>query len=131
MSRSRTFLGLAAGTLMLLSAPLHAFLGWKAMAAAFKAAGTPPDLVQAAHLNWVLSGAAILVFGLLTLWTFWKGRRAEGPSRLPTLLIGLAYTIFGAWALAVAKDVFFLVFLVPGLMLLIASATRASLAPRG
>ena len=124
MSSFRRFLGLAAGALMLLSAPLHTFLGWKAMAQAFKAAGTPPDLVQSAHMNWELSGVAITVFGLIALWTFALGGRPDAPSRRPTLLIGLAYAAFGAWALMHTMDVFFAIFVIPGLMLAGASVGR-------
>ena len=62
----------------------------------------------------------MLTFGILVLMIFVR----RMPS-LPAFAIGVLYVAFGAWALAVSNfDPFFAIFIVPGVLLLIAAWPR-------
>jgi hypothetical protein len=50
--------------------------------------------------------------------------RGAAAPRVPAAIVSVAYLVFGAGALAVSGDPFFLVFIVPGLLLAFASFGR-------
>ncbi len=82
---------------------------------------TPPDLVQGLRFGWVFGGPVMLVFGILCISAFLKRFRGIAASTFAPVLIAIAYLAFGAWALISSGDPFFMIFIVPGVLLAIAS----------
>ena len=115
-------LGLIAGAFLILSAGAHSILGWKAMSEQLAQTNAPPDLVQGLHIGWMFGGPVMLVFGILCIATFLRRFRGEAAPTLAPVLISIAYIAFAAWAAIVTGgDPFLMVFLVPGVLLAIAS----------
>lgn len=82
----------------------------------------PPDLVLGLRMGWTFGGPVMLVLGILCISTFWKRFRGEAASTFAPVLIAIAYLAFGAFAaIATGGDPFFLLFIVPGVLLAIAS----------
>jgi hypothetical protein len=122
MTRLRIAVGLLAGVLLILSSAAHVLLGWKQLGIALAAAHTAPDLITALSIGWHFAGAAMLAFGCIVLVTFFDAMRRRPVSFRPVGFIALVYLLFGLWALKVSDlNPFFLVFIVPGLMLAAAS----------
>jgi hypothetical protein len=126
MSRLRPLLGLAAGAVLVVSSAMHSLLGWPGLHAALAAADTPADLVAALRIGWHFGGAMILTFGLVALGTFAQRLRGRAASTGALQAFAAAYTLFGVYALTTGDmNPFFLIFVGPGLMLLVASGTAA------
>src|SRR5689334_13673597 len=122
MSRLRASLGILCGIVLVASAGAHSLLGWPAMRAQLATAGAPRDLVTGLSIGWHFAGLAILLFGVLALWLFAESLRGRPVSLRPLVLVGVAYAAFGVWALAVGDmNPFFLIFVVPGLLLAVAA----------
>jgi hypothetical protein len=122
MTKTRAVLGLVAGVILILSSGAHSLLGWPGLRGQLVAAQTPADLVQGLMLGWQFGGVAMLAFGIIVVATFARGFRGETVSMLPAAVIGAAYLAFGAWALlAIELNPFFLVFIVPGVLLVLAT----------
>jgi len=125
MNRFRSILGLVVGFTMILSAAAHSLLGWKLLRAELEAQHASAELVESLGLGWRFGGVAMLAFGCIVLALFTKRLRGGPVSMLPANVIGTTYVIFGAGALLVTHfDPFFLVFAVPGTLLLIASVPQ-------
>ena len=109
---------------MILSSGAHSLMGWPALRAQLTSAGVSSDLQAGLAVGWHFGGAAMLAFGVIVLGIF--SRRSEPrPSRTPALVISILYIVFGAGALAINRDVFFLmVFVIPGLLLAFAATNR-------
>jgi uncharacterized membrane protein len=115
-------LGLLAAGWLILSSLAHSILGWKQLQSALGAAKVPADLTLALKFIWQFAGVAMLAFGILALMVFVKARRDPAIPGSSVIVIGAAYTAFGAWAMIASKlDLFFLIFLVPGILLILAS----------
>ena len=120
--KTRSVLGLIAGAILILSAFAHAILGWKAMSEQLAQTNAPPDLVQGLHIGWVFGGPVMLVFGILCISAFLKRFRGQPASTFAPALIAVAYLAFGAWAaVTTGGDPFFMIFIVPAVLLAIAS----------
>jgi TRAP-type C4-dicarboxylate transport system permease small subunit len=117
----RAAVGLVASLILILSSGAHAILGWKALSAQLAATTAPADLVRGLRIGWQFGGFAMLAFGIIAATIFLRRLRGEAASTLPTIVIGVCYVLFGAWALFVSRDPFFLIMLVPGALLLVAS----------
>src|SRR5215213_8464525 len=116
----RKVLGVIGAILILLSSGAHSFLGWKALSAQLVAAGAPKNLITGLGIGWHFGGACMLTFASILLWIFLRGM----PT-LPAFFIAIFYLAFGAFALVVSNfDPFFAVFIVPGVLLLIAAWPR-------
>lgn len=122
MTRVRATLGLIAGAMFLASSAAHSLLGWKQLGAALARTSAPPELVTNLSIGWHFAGLAMLAFGIIVLWLFTQALKRRVISLRPALIIAVSYLAFGIWALIVSRgDLFFLVFIVPGLMLVLAS----------
>ena len=117
MSRTRTILGIVAGVLMLASSAAHSLLGWPRLSAALAESRAPEDLVQGLAVGWHWGGAAMVAFACIVLWTFLRRLQGDAVSLVPPGIVAALYLAFGVAALAVTGDAFFLVFIVPGVML--------------
>ncbi len=126
MTKGRAIAGLAAGILMIASAAAHSLLGWKALAAELTAAGATGDLVRNLAMGWHFGGVAMLVFGLLALELFLPAWRGGVVATAPARLVGAAYALFGVVAMAMSDwNPFFLVFFVPGALLVFAASGKS------
>jgi hypothetical protein len=121
MKRWRIVVGLIATAILILSSGLHSILGWKALGAQLAAANVPWDLVVGLRLGWLFGGVAMLTFGIITASIFIQRLRGVNVSLFPVMVLGVVYVAFGAWALTLTGDPFFAIFIVPGVLLLLAS----------
>jgi hypothetical protein len=122
MTRLRIGLGMLAGLLLILSSAAHSLLGWKQLKAALESTHAPADLVTGLSIGWHFAGVAMLAFGVIVLFTYREALARRPVSLRPVGFIALVYLVFGVWALKVSDlNPFFLVFIVPGLMLAAAS----------
>jgi hypothetical protein len=129
VNRLRVALGLLAGVLMILSSAAHSLLGWSGLRAELAKVQAPVNLVTGLSIGWHFAGLAMFAFGSLVLLTFIDAVRGRAVSFRTAGLIALVYLLFGVWALRASNlDPFFLVFIVPGLMLAAAS-WRAGVIP--
>jgi len=120
--KTKSVLGLIAGAILILSAFAHAILGWKAMSEQLAQTNAPPDLVRGLQVGWVFGGVVMLVLGALCISTFLKRFRGQPVSTFAPALISIAYLGFGAWAMVTTSgDPFFMIFVVPAVLLAIAS----------
>ena len=125
MSKLRSVLGLLAGAILVLSSGAHTFLGWQALGAELAKTKAPAELVTGLEIGWRWGGVAILVFGIIVVATFLKRYRGEPASTFAPALVSVAYIAFGAWALVHSNyDPFFFIFIVPGVLLALASTGR-------
>ena len=124
MSRTRSILGIVAGVLMVASAAAHSLLGWPQLRAELAHAGITGDLEQGLAVGWHFGGAAMLAFAAIVLWTFFRRLGGRDAPLVPPAIVAAAYLAFGAGALGVTGDPFFMVFIVPGLLLAAASFPR-------
>jgi hypothetical protein len=119
-SRMSTIAGSLAAVLMLLSAPAHSLLGWPELRAELGRTGAPADLVRALQIGWHFGGLAMAAFGAITLHVFRSPVRDGLPSTGPAWVVAALYLGFGAAALLLTGfDPFFLVFIVPGALVLL------------
>lgn len=126
MNKLRIVLGFVAGAILVASSGAHAFLGWPAIRKLLRDAHVPNDLLGGVMVVWQFGGVAMLTFGCIVLWLFTQLINGRSMSLRPALLIGLAYVAFGVWALALGGlNPFFMLFIIPGL-LLVAAATLPS-----
>ena len=122
MNRVRIVLGFIAGALLVLSSAAHSFLGWKEMGAQLASTNAPADLVQGLRMGWLWGGVAMLTLGVVVLLLFACRLRGNDVPMFPAAIISIAYLLFGVWAfLSSSFDPFFLVFIIPGALLAVAS----------
>ena len=124
MNRARSILGIVAGVLMIASAAAHSLLGWPQLRARLAQSRVPDDLALGLGAGWHFGGAAMVAFACIVLWVFFRRLRGAPAPLVPPAIIAALYLAFGAGALAVSGDPFFMVFIVPGLMLAAASFPR-------
>lgn len=118
MRRLHPILGLLTGVVLLASAAMHSLMGWPALRASLTSAGVAPDLIAGLGIGWNFGGVCMTLFGVLALWQFGAALRGRPASLRPLVLIGVAYAAFGVGALLVGDmNPFFLIFIVPGIML--------------
>ena len=113
-------LGIIAGVILILSSAAHSLMGWKALGAQLARTNASADLINGLRIGWQFGGACMLTFGIVVLMIF-----IHRLHPLPARAIGVLYVAFGAWAMVVSGfDPFFLNFIVPGVLLLIAAWPR-------
>ena len=116
--RVKAGVGLIGGVLLLLSSGAHSVLGWKGLSGALSAAGVPPDLVLGLKIGWQFGGVAMLAFATIAIVLFARRLRGDIVSMFPVRIIAATYLGFGLWALVASGfDLFFLIFIVPALLL--------------
>jgi hypothetical protein len=115
--------GFMAGAILVTSGLMHSLLGWREMKAAFSPTGAPSELVAGLAVPWHFAGLSMVTFGALVIAGFLgAARHHEGSLRVPRI-IALAYVAFAVGgAIFIKLDPTFLLFLVPGAMVLAASA---------
>lgn len=125
MNKTRSVLGLVGGAILILSSGAHSILGWRAMSLELAKTNAPAELVTGLQVGWMFGGAVMLVLGVLTIATFLNRYRGEAVSTLAPALISVAYLAFGAWAAVQTNfDPFFFIFIIPGVLLALASTGR-------
>src|SRR5262245_58330426 len=99
MARFRAVLGLVGGAILILSAAAHSFGGGPTIAAELQQAGVPPDLLTNMKIAWYYGGVAMFVLGVIVVAVFVRRLRGRSVSPSPALMTGIAYLLFGGWAL--------------------------------
>ena len=124
MQRSRDALGLLAGLMLIVSSGAHSILGWRSLRDELAAAHVPADLMLGLQIGWQFGGAAMLMLGVVFV-IFRQRLRGTNTPLLLAQAVAVTYLVFGAWALgASGGNLFFLVFLIPGAFLAMASLYR-------
>lgn len=127
MNRLRYLAGLLAAAWLILSSAFHSILGWKQLNANLAAAKVSAELTLGLKAGWQFAGVAMLAFGIIAFAILLKAYRGQNVYAFPIIIIGAAYTAFAAWALLASNwDLFFLMFLVPGVFLLLAVPPKRS-----
>jgi Predicted permeases len=121
MKRWREVIGLIATAILFLSSGAHTILGWKSLEPRIASFGTPKDLITGLRIGWQWGGVAMLALGIIAASIFIQRFRGAAVSMFPVRVIGFVYVAFGAWALNLSGDPFFAIFIVPGVLLLLAS----------
>jgi len=119
--RIRSIIGLVGCLLLFLSAGAHSILGWKAMSEQLAQTNAPADLVLGLEIDWKFGGPVMITFAIICASVFLKRIRGERVSTFAPGVIAVMYTLFGVWALATSGDPFFMVFIVPGVLIGIGS----------
>ena len=118
----KSVFGLIGGAILILSAGAHSVLGWQALRGERAKTNAPPDLVQGLEVGWIFGGFVMVVLGVICISTFSKRFRGEPASTFAPAIISAGYLGFAAWAaLTAGGDPFFLIFVVPAVLLAIAS----------
>jgi hypothetical protein len=125
MARFRAVLGLIGSAMLILSAAAHSLGGGPAIAAELRQAGVPPALLTNMTIAWHFGGVAMLVLGVIVAAVFVRRLRGLRTSPSPALLTGGAYVLFGGWAILASRNPFFLIFVVPGALMLAAAGGGA------
>jgi hypothetical protein len=121
--KARQVPGLLGSLALILSAPAHSLMGWPPLEQQLVALGAPADLTQGLMVGWHFAGAAMVAMGLVTMRVFWVHERRPVTSTFPAVVIGVAYLLFGAWALTISGfNPVFLVFVIPAVLLLVGAA---------
>lgn len=120
LSRARVVCGLVAGGLMIASGLMHSVMGWPAVKVALQKADA--RAVADLAVPWHFTGGAMMTFGALAALCVLGAMRGEPALLMPVRVVAIAYLLFGAAGLVFIKpDPTFLLFLVPGAMLLFTS----------
>ena len=122
MARWRAVLGLVTGAFLALSGVAHTLLGGKAMREEMAKAAVPADLAAGLNAGWVWGGVAMFAFAAIVVGGFLQGLKGRAIPLAPIRWISAAYIVFGVWAIATTSELFFLIFLIPGVLLAVASA---------
>jgi hypothetical protein len=126
--RFRRYLGDIVGSLLVLSGIAHSFAGWPAMRRTFAATNAPASIIDGLAVPWHFTGAAMGAFGVLAIVAWHREVAAADPfARVMRVAIGAVYIGFALWAFVFVKlDPTFLMFLVPGLLLVAIRPPRAT-----
>jgi hypothetical protein len=123
MNKTRIALGYLAGLILVLSSAAHSLMGWAGIRAELARTNAPADLVAGLQMAWHFGGMAMLVFGVIVLALF-RGVQQGRP--LPGLVapaIGFGYLAFGLAEFIISGyQPFMVIFMLPGALLLAASA---------
>lgn len=132
MTMPRLLAGFLAALVITASSIAHSVLGWPVMRGRLAETTAPADLVLGLGIGWVFGGVCMAAFGVMSLWMLSQAWRGQVITLAPLRVIALTYVAFGigAWQVS-GGDPFYAVFVVPGLLLLFASAgSNAALARR-
>ena len=117
MKRAAPWMLLITGTLLILSALAHAFLGWRAIRGALIASHAPGDLTEAIGIGWLYGSAAMAAFGVIVLMVGASARAGDLSTVKIVFPIGITYLIFGTAAFLYSSlNPHFLGFIVLGLL---------------
>ena len=119
--RWKAMVGMIAGVMLLMGGFAHSLIGWPELLSQMAIAQIAFDLSRGMQVAWHFGGMAMLVFGAIVLPIFLSAWKGKAVSIQPSLVIGIAYLVFGVWAiLKVETNPFFLFFLIPGTLLVVA-----------
>lgn len=119
MRIARATVGILAGTMMIASGLLHSILGWNELRKAFSQTPVPSALVDGLAVPWHFAGMAMIAFGAIAVWSFVTLLRAGQAPMGAARIVATVYVVFGGIGLvAIAADPTFLLFIVPGVMLM-------------
>lgn len=117
----RAILGLIVGSFLIVNSFVHSIMGWRALGSQLARGGVPQNLIEGIHIGWQFGGVGMLTFGIIAVAIFFQRLRGLLVSTLSTMIIGIVYLAFGAWALFASGNPFFLILILPGSLLALAS----------
>jgi hypothetical protein len=117
----RSIIGIIAAVIVIISSGMHSLMGWPAMLQQLRATNASSDLITGLKIGWLWGGVAILVFGVISLMIFVHRLRGDQVPTIFALIIGAAYAAFGVWAIVTTSNPFFIIFILPGILLMIAA----------
>jgi len=124
MTLSRVILGLIAGVAMAASGVAHSAVGWRALQQSLNATNVPDEVSRGLAVPWHFAGMAMILSGVLAVVSVVR-MRGGTPSEWPAIAVSAAWILFGLWGLlAVKRDPTFLMFIIPGALLLAAVVRR-------
>ena len=119
--RWKAMVGMIAGAMLVLSACAHSFLGWPELRNRMAIAQIDFDLTRGIQVAWHFGGMAMAAFGVIVWPLFFSALKGKAVSLQPALVIGIGHLVLGTWAvLRVESNPFFLLFLIPGALLVLA-----------
>jgi len=125
IKKLQSALVLLAGIVIALGGLGHSFGGVAQVQAALAAGAVPAQIVSLILVVWYFAGACMVVLGLLTLWQWWQVAKGRlGAPHIPKV-VGALYLAYGIFAVAYTRGIFFSIFIVLGVMLLVAGLRRA------
>ena len=125
IGRGRAVLAFVAAAILVLTGAVHVIFGWPAMTQAFATTNAPPALVQGLAVPWHFAGLSMISFGVIVALTIRRAMRRPNESLTSVIVIGALYVLFGGLGMAATRgDPTFVMFLVPGVML-VAAAWRS------
>jgi hypothetical protein len=120
----RVVLGIVAGLAMVLSGVAHSVLGWPALQQTLDTTNIPDDVRRGLAVPWHFAGMAMVLSGVLAVMTVLR-MRGGAVTAWPAVVVAGAWMLFGLWGLiALKRDPTFLMFILPGALLLVAVFRR-------
>ena len=121
---TRVILGLIAGVVMAASGIAHSAVGWRALQQTLRTTNVPDDVSRGLAVPWHFAGMTMVLSGVLAAMTVLR-MRGGTLTAWPAVVVGAAWILFGLWGLvAVKRDATFLMFIIPGALLLAAVIRR-------
>lgn len=122
LGRWQVVVGFVAAALQVVSGAVHSMLGWPAVTKEFAATNAPAALVQGLAVPWHFTGLSMVTFGVVVALTLQRALRKPGEPLTTVMVIGATYVVFGLVGMALTGgNATFLMFLVPGVMLVVAA----------
>lgn len=123
MSALKLTAGLVAALLMILSGLAHSTIGWREVNRTLRGTNIPLAVRDGLAVPWHFTGLSMAAFGLIVAVVLWRARSGgSGVSTAVLLIVGGVWLLVGAVGMLTIKvDATFLLFLVPGFLVLIAA----------
>ena len=115
-----TVISWTVGLLIGLGAFGHGFVGVKPVRAALAAVTLPADIREVIWIVWYFVSGCMLVSGGLILWAWFAARRSRDVLLVP-IVIALFWVVTGVASYAYQHNPFWLLFLMEGALLLVAT----------
>ncbi|HZI21800.1 MAG TPA: hypothetical protein VFD76_04765 [Gemmatimonadales bacterium] len=96
----------------------HGIPAARRLATALSTASLDPHMAGVIWIVWYFVSGCMVVFGALALWAWFAARGGASGALVVPLVIGAFYAIVGAASYLYQRDVFWLLFLVQGVLLL-------------
>jgi len=113
--------GSVAALVMILSGLVHSTVGWREVNRALRGTNIPPAVRDGLAVPWHFTGLSMVAFGLIVAVVLWRAR-SGGVSTAVLLIVGSVWLLVGAAGMLTIKaDATFLLFLIPGFLVLAAA----------
>jgi len=122
MAALKLTVGSLAALLMVTSGLVHSTVGWRELNRILRDTKISPAVRDGLAVPWHFAGLSMAAFGLIVAVVLWRAR-SGGMSTAVLLIVGSVWLLVGAAGMLTIKvDATFLLFLIPGLLVLFAAA---------